>query len=1028
MAVIRQRTEIFNKPVGVVRADAGAASVAQSISRAAENIAALAYRDAAISAEETGKKAALAQPSDRISTIDPDTNMPVAYSPPSSYGTIAARSYQNMIDRRFEESILKELENKGSEFAKKSASAAQYKDSMSNYVQEMYNAEGEATAYSRYIQEAGKEYIASTYATLAKKEAEAAKAALIRQQLMDGYKDKRKLAQLISIGGSNEEIADLSASLRARNLDLLNVDGVTFKQWVSENEAIDGLQALHANNDLVRIYSRLSPSDQSLLKLSLTNPSVISKLSIASDVQNIENLQGLILKAKTSTSVTSLIAAFDSFAAISEEYVESEANRLISEHSPTISASSTIQDIASIVAPIEDKNVQLEVGNELITTWIMKNLDVAGKTSDDIDMLAEALMDEANPNYTIIQALIGGNQGKQIVRELQNMSQEQRSTLATNLSDRRAALNRIENARDARLEDRFRSNIISLQDADNYLDIYADLKTRVPKSGLNATAKSTLLTLLDENFSERSRIESDRIGLSTVELEELSDAITQPSTTLTGNALEAWKLLRPAYELNPSRISSYVSNRLRASTNQNTKELNRIRINAIEDDLSSVSEDELAFYEKEVLGDIVITAENMFEYEAIKNAASQGVILPKMKTALESAIFSNREENLNTGLQTFERFSNIETVTTDGRIGSLDIMRKSLSPEIYALYSAITQTARAEGVEPLSVALDFRNYDGNIDDDIKADLKIPNAQSINRVLDEYPMSNNYKKEILAMLRMQKARGRVITEDSLSSIIDGYTSNMAKDPAVFGPYIGDSTEFPRNAFFSDTEITSNRSAMTDLMADSGQFNDLLKGGTFLDQQAATIAAMIGGDILTTSRAIVEQFTTGVGASEKLSDRERLKRGLAALNIELAYKPDVASIYAGEPRYYVGYVNDYGSFEPIIINDKPYMLEKLNTLSSNQGELRLQALNNLTVALKGNAPKEFKAIAQINYLATLDHMNYDKFTSDEAGLRKFSEIFGNDTRAIEIYETKRREYNDLSGSKPLRIKITEGVVTE
>jgi len=217
-------------------------------------------------------------------------------------------------------------------------------------------------------------------------------------------------------------------------------------------------------------------------------------------------------------------------------------------------------------------------------------------------------------------------------------------------------------------------------------------------------------------------------------------------------------------------------------------------------------------------------------------------------------------------------------------------------------------------------------------------------------------------------------------------------------------------------------------MTDLMADSGQFNDLLKGGTFLDQQAATIAAMIGGDILTTSRAIVEQFTTGVGASEKLSDRERLKRGLAALNIELAYKPDVASIYAGEPRYYVGYVNDYGSFEPIIINDKPYMLEKLNTLSSNQGELRLQALNNLTVALKGNAPKEFKAIAQINYLATLDHMNYDKFTSDEAGLRKFSEIFGNDTRAIEIYETKRREYNDLSGSKPLRIKITEGVVTE
>jgi hypothetical protein len=202
------------------------------------------------------------------------------------------------------------------------------------------------------------------------------------------------------------------------------------------------------------------------------------------------------------------------------------------------------------------------------------------------------------------------------------------------------------------------------------------------------------------------------------------------------------------------------------------------------------------------------------------------------------------------------------------------------------------------------------------------------------------MSQNYKKEILAMLRMQKVRGKTITEDSVSSIIDNYTSKMESDPAVFGPYIGDKTEFARNLFFSDVEITADRNKLTDLLADSGMFDDLLRGGTFLDSAAASLANYIGGDLLLTSRAIVEQFTTGVGASEKLTDRDRLRQGLAALNIDLVYKPDVASIYAGEPKYFVGYMTEFDGFENIMINDKPYVLEKQTTLSENQITLLLQ----------------------------------------------------------------------------------------
>jgi hypothetical protein len=71
---------------------------------------------------------------------------------------------------------------------------------------------------------------------------------------------------------------------------------------------------------------------------------------------------------------------------------------------------------------------------------------------------------------------------------------------------------------------------------------------------------------------------------------------------------------------------------------------------------------------------------------------------------------------------------------------------------------------------------------------------------------------------------------------------------------------------------------------------------------------------------------------------------------------------------------------------------------------------------------------QAIAQINYLATLDHMTYDKFTDNEAQLRVYEKIFNDESRALQIYEAKRKEYNDLSNVKPLRIRITEGTVEE
>ena len=283
------------------------------------------------------------------------------------------------------------------------------------------------------------------------------------------------------------------------------------------------------------------------------------------------------------------------------------------------------------------------------------------------------------------------------------------------------------------------------------------------------------------------------------------------------------------------------------------------------------------------------------------------------------------------------------------------------------------------------------------------------------------MSDNYRKEILAMLRMQKVRGNKITKESISSIIDGYTSRMAIDPNVIGPHIGDNVIYARNIYFSDAEIVAHREQLTDLIADSGMFNDLLKGDNALDAAAAGFANMIGGNLLITSRAIIQEFTTGVGASETLSDRDRIRQGLAALNIELTYNPVVSSFNQGIPMYEVGYINDYGGFEPIIVNDQTMTLAKPRNEVTKQSEMRLQALNMLQVAVKANAPEGDKAIAEINYLATLDHITEDQFISSASKMRGWAKTFNDDSMALNIFREKRKLYNDLYD--PLRITITE-----
>jgi len=161
MAVIRQRTQVFNQPVGVVRADAGAASVGQAISRAAGTMAQLSFQEAAKDAQKKGIELAQAVEEKKLRTINPETGKPEAYTPPESFGTIAADAYQSVIDKRFEDSMATELKLKAQELALNyQFNAEAYDEVMSDYIGSMAeNAEGK---YKAFIESTGTKFLALT--------------------------------------------------------------------------------------------------------------------------------------------------------------------------------------------------------------------------------------------------------------------------------------------------------------------------------------------------------------------------------------------------------------------------------------------------------------------------------------------------------------------------------------------------------------------------------------------------------------------------------------------------------------------------------------------------------------------------------------------------------------------------------------------------------------------------------------------------------------------------------------------------
>lgn len=161
MAVIRQRTRVFNQPVGVVRADAGSADIGRAVSNVASTFQQIAFREAAEDAQKKGIEIAEAVEEKRLRTINPETGKPEAFKAPKGFGRVASAAYQSVIDKRYEDSIGTELRVKAQEIALKyQYDPESYDEVMSNYIGQM--ADGAEGKYKTFVETTGAKFLALT--------------------------------------------------------------------------------------------------------------------------------------------------------------------------------------------------------------------------------------------------------------------------------------------------------------------------------------------------------------------------------------------------------------------------------------------------------------------------------------------------------------------------------------------------------------------------------------------------------------------------------------------------------------------------------------------------------------------------------------------------------------------------------------------------------------------------------------------------------------------------------------------------
>jgi len=143
MPIIREQRRIFNQPIGVRSFDTGEAEVGNAVSRLANTMGKEFYEKAATNAEKFGAEAAQSISAKELKAFDSSTGKPEVLSQMKGMGSIASASFERVVERRFVDSIDKDIRLKSAELASKYEDPVQYQSMFESYLSSMSTGAGD---------------------------------------------------------------------------------------------------------------------------------------------------------------------------------------------------------------------------------------------------------------------------------------------------------------------------------------------------------------------------------------------------------------------------------------------------------------------------------------------------------------------------------------------------------------------------------------------------------------------------------------------------------------------------------------------------------------------------------------------------------------------------------------------------------------------------------------------------------------------------------------------------------------------
>jgi hypothetical protein len=270
MAIVRQQRQARLQRIGVINVDTGESEVYKSIARAGQSLVQSALPELQQQAQERGVNAAKEVNRQNLIEFDEEGN-PKALTVPQDFGTIAARAYQTVIERRFNESMTEEIQNKSIQLAKKYPNPATYGEQMANYLAAMDKAAG--GRFAEYISNTGRPILTETQAKL---EISAAKARLKQAKVSAGinlFKATEKYNASVALAVTPESIAELEQLEQAVVSAAEEKFGLD-QDFVAYSKALKNInfgRAAANVNLLVNSSKNLAKSDREILEAAISN-------------------------------------------------------------------------------------------------------------------------------------------------------------------------------------------------------------------------------------------------------------------------------------------------------------------------------------------------------------------------------------------------------------------------------------------------------------------------------------------------------------------------------------------------------------------------------------------------------------------------------------------------------------------------------------------------------------------------------------------------------------------------------------